>query len=92
MALDRYLELRKLEILKKEVEFSTNIQLKTMPHQLINENRFKKKQEKRNKRRSAILIIVSNKIEAKQLLANGFCFGGAMKKLEKYWKADSGSV
>ena len=33
------------------------------------------------------MITVSNEIEAKRLLANGLCFGGAVKKVEKYWEA-----
>ena len=36
--LDRYLGSEKLEFLKREVEFLTGIQLKTMPRWLISEN------------------------------------------------------
>ena len=43
-------------------------------------------------RGSTIVIIVNNKIEAKWLLANGLCFGGAVKKVEKYWDAGPGLV
>ena len=42
MSLDRYLGERKMELLKQEVESSTGIQLKTLPHWLINENRLRK--------------------------------------------------
>ena len=90
MSLDRYLGSGKLELLKREVESSTGIQLKTMPRWLISEDRLKEQQEKGSKRGSAIVITVSNEIEAKRLLANGLCFGGAVKKVEKYWEAGPG--
>lgn len=92
MALDRYLGSGKLELLKREVESSTGIQLKTMPRWLISENRLKEEQKKGSKTGSAIVITVSNEIEAKRLLANGLRFGGAVKKVEKYWEAGPGSV
>ena len=92
MSLDRYLGPGKLELLKKEVESSTGIQLKTMPRWLISEDRLKEQQEKGSKRGSAIVITVSNKIEAKWLLTNGFRFEGAVKKVEKYWEAGPGYV
>lgn len=83
MSLDIYLKSGKFEILKREIESLTGIQLKTMLRWLISEDHLKKQQKKRSKRRSTILITVSNKIEAKQLLANGFCFRGTVKKIEK---------
>lgn len=46
----------------------------------------------RRKRRSAIVITVSNKIEVKWLLANGLCFEEVVKKEEKYWEAGPGLV
>lgn len=39
-----------------------------------------------------MVITVGKKIEAKRLLANGFCFGQTIKKVEKYRKAGQGSV
>ena len=45
MSLDRYLGEGKMELLKREVESSTGIQLKTLPHWLINENRLREQQE-----------------------------------------------
>ncbi len=92
MSLDRYLGSGKLELLKREVESSTGIQLKTMPRWLISEDRLKEQQEKGSKRGSAIVLTVSNEIEAKRLLANGLRFGGTVKKVEKYWEAGPGSV
>lgn len=50
----------------------------------MSENRLKEQQEKRSKKRSAIVIIISNKIEVKWLLANSLFFGEAIKKVEKY--------
>lgn len=46
----------------------------------------------RKKRGSAIVITVSNKIEVKQLLANGFCFEEVVKKEERYQEAGPGLV
>lgn len=92
MSLDIYLKSGKFDILKREIESLTGIQLKTMLRWLISEDRLKKQQEKRSKRRSTILITVSNKIEAKQLLANGLCFRGTVKKIEKYLETRPKSV
>lgn len=60
MLLERYLGPRKLELLRREVESSTGISLKTMPRWLINEDRLKEQQDKGGKRGSAIVITVSN--------------------------------
>ena len=92
MSLDRYLRLEKMGLLKREVESSTEILLKATLHWLINENRLQKQQKTSNKRRSAIVITVSNKNVAKQLIASGLRFGGAVKKVEKFWEAGPGSV
>lgn len=62
---------RKLKLLKREVESSTNISLKTMPHWPVNKDYFKKQQDKSNNQGSAIVITVSNEIKAKWLIANG---------------------
>ena len=84
MSLERYLGPGKLELLRREVESSTGIPLKTMPRWLINEDRLKEQQDKGNKQRSAIVITVSNEIEAKRFIASGLQFGGAIKRVEKY--------
>ena len=92
MSLERYLGPGKLELLRREVESSTGIPLKTMPRWLINEDRLKEQQDKGNKQGSAIVITVSNEIEAKRFIASGLRFGGVIKKVEKYWDAGPGSV
>ena len=92
MSLQRYLEPEKLELLRRKVESSTSILLKTMPRWLINKVRFKEQQDKGNKRGSAIVITVSNEIKAKRLIANGLQLGGAIKKVKRYWDARPGSV
>lgn len=92
MSLERYIGLRKLELLRREVKSSTVIPLKTMPCWLINEDCLKEQQDKGNKQRLAIVILVSNKIEAKRLIANGLQFGGAIKNKKKYWDAGPESV
>ena len=35
-------------------------------------------------KKSAIVSTIRIEIEVKQLLINGLCFGGAVKKVEKY--------
>ena len=92
MPLERYLGPGKLEILRREVESSTGILLKTMPRWLISEDRLQEQQETSNKRGSARVITVSSESEAKRLVASGLRFGGAVKKVEKYWDAGPGSV
>ena len=81
-----------MDILKREVESSTGIPLKATPWWLISENRLREQQENNNKRGLAIVITVSNEIEAKRIIASGLRFGGAIKKVEKYWDAGLGSV
>lgn len=63
-----------------------------MPYQLINKNRFKEQQDKDNKQKLAIVITVSNKIKAKQLIANEFQFEKAIKKEKKYQDVGPGSI
>lgn len=65
MSLERYLRPRKLKLLTRQVESPTNILLKIMPYWLINKDCLKKQQDKGNKQRSATVITVNNKIEAK---------------------------
>lgn len=81
-----------MELLKREVESSTGIPIKTIPRWLINKDRLKEQQEISNKRGSAIVITGSGENEAKRLMASGLRFGGAVKKVEKYWDAGPGSV
>ena len=92
MSLERYLGSGNMELLKREVESSTGISLKTILRWLISEDRLREQQENNNKRGSAIVITVSNETEAKRIIANGLRFGGAVKKVEKYWDAGPGSV
>ncbi len=92
MLLERYLEPGKMELLKREVESLTGIPLKATPRWLINEDRLKEQQVTSNKCGSAIVITISNENVAKQLMASGLRFGGAIKKVEKFWEAGPGSV
>ena len=68
MSLERYLEEGKIELLKQEVESSTDIQLKTLPRWLINKNRLQEQQKTGNKQGFAIVITVKGKSKARQLL------------------------
>lgn len=70
MLLKRYLRAENLELLKKEVAFSTCISLKTIPCWLINKDCLKEQQNKSNKWGLAIVITISNEIKAKRLIAN----------------------
>lgn len=92
LSLERYLGDGKMNLLKREVELSIGIQLKTLPRWLINKNRRREKQVTSNKWSSAIVITVKSKSEAKQLCSAGLCFGHVVKKVEKYWEVGPSSV
>lgn len=65
MSLERYLGEGSMELLKREVESSTGIQLKSLPRWLINKSRLREQQEA-GKRGSAIVITVKGEAEAKK--------------------------
>ena len=92
MSLERYLGDGKMDLLKREIELSNGIQLKTLPCWLIGKSRLQEKQVTRDKRGSAIVITVKSKSEAKQLCAFGLCFGYIIKKVEKYLEVWISSV
>ena len=54
---------------------------------MINKTRLKERLESENKRRSAIVIMVSNSEEALLLCSKELRFEGAIKVMEKYWEA-----
>ena len=91
MSLERYLGEGYMELLKREVESSTGIQLKSLPCWHINENRLKEQQET-GKRGSAIVITVKREAEAKKLCASGHRFGRVVRVVERYWEAGPSSV
>lgn len=74
------------------MESFTGIQLKTLLYWLISENRLKNELKAGNKRRSAIVITVKEKSEAKYLCTSGFRFEKIVKAVEKYWEARSSLV
>ncbi len=92
MSLERYLGEKKMELLKREVEPLTRIQLSALLRWLSNEDRLREQQETGNKGNSAIVITVKGESEAKQLCASGLRFGGVVRVVEKYWKAGPSSV
>ncbi len=92
MPLARYLGEGKMELLRREIESSTGIQLKTLPRWLISEAPLEERLESETGRGSAIVITVGNSAEASTLCAKGLRFGGAPKVVEKYWEAGPGSV
>lgn len=84
MSLERYLGEGKMELLKREVELSTGIQLKTLPRWLISEDRLRETQTTGSKRGSAIVITVKREAEAKKLCASGLRFGGLVRVVENF--------
>ncbi len=92
MFLERYLEEGNMGLLKREVESSTGIKLKTLPRWLIGEYRLKEQQETGTKRGSVIVITVKRESEEKQLCASGLRFVEVIRVVEKYWKARPSSL
>ncbi len=92
MLLMYYLGEGKMEVLCREIEFSTGIKLKTTPHWLISEVQLEECLETGNKRGSVIVITVGNEADVSKLFAKGLRFGGAPKVVEKYWEAGPSSV
>lgn len=87
MPLERNLGEGKMDLLRREVESATGIQLKTVPRWLISESRLREQHELSNKRGSAIVITVRSEVEAKKLCASGPRFGGVVRVVEKYWES-----
>ncbi len=84
MSLERYLSEGKMEVLTREVESSTEVELKTTPCWLIHENQLRKRQESRNYLGSSIVITVTNNSDACYLCVRGLRFGGTLKVVERY--------
>lgn len=74
MPLERYLGEGKMELLKKEVESATGIELKILSQWLLSKNQLREQQEVNNKQGSAIFFTVSGESEDKRLCASGLCF------------------
>ena len=92
MPLERYLAARSMELLKYEVEFSTDIQLKALPHWLINENCLREQQETSNIQGSVIVLTIKGDAKAKKLCESGLQFGGVVRVVERYWEVGPSSV
>lgn len=75
-----------MELLCREIESSTGIQLKTLPRWLANEAQLERL-ESGNGRESGIVITVGNSMEASRLSSKVLRFGGALKVVKKYWEA-----
>lgn len=91
MLLKQYLDEKNMGLLKHKVESSTDIQLKSSFHWLINKNWLRKQQDKR-KRGSAIVIIIQRKAKAKTLYTSGLWFGRVVRVAERYWETRPGLV
>ena len=70
MSLERHLDKRSIKLSKREVKFSTGIQLKSLPWWLIKKDRLREQQEKR-KQELVIVITVKEKAEFKKLCTLG---------------------
>ena len=92
MSLERYLGEGKMELLCREIESSTGIQLKRVSRWLITESRLEERLESGTGRGSAIVITVGTSEEATKLCSKELRFGGAKKVVEKYWEAGPSSV
>lgn len=90
--LARYLDERKMELLRRKVELSIEVQLKTSPRWLIYKSQLRERQELGNYRGSSIIIIVANNSNATYLYAKRLRFGKTLKGVERYWEAGPGSV
>lgn len=90
--LARYLNERKIELLRRKVELSIEVQLKTSPCWLIYKSQLRERQELGNYRGSSIIIIVANNSDTTYLCAKRLRFGGTLKGVERYWEAVPGSV
>lgn len=86
MLLERHLGKGSMKLLKRNVEFSIGIELKTLLCWLINKNRLREQQETR-KRRSVIIIIIKRNVKVKKLCASGLCLWEVIWFVESYWKA-----
>lgn len=80
-----------MELLCREIESSTGIQLKTLPRRLANEAQLERL-ESGNGRESGIVITVGNSMEASRLSSKVLRFGGALKVVKKNWEAEPSSV
>lgn len=74
MPLERYLGEGKMELLKKEVESATGIELKILSQWLLSKNQLREQQEVNNKQGCAMVFTVSGESEDKRLCASGLCF------------------
>lgn len=72
-----------MEILCREIESSTGIQLKMLPRWLINETQLEERLKSENGRGSAIVITVGNSVETSKLCSKGLKVGEALKVVEK---------
>ena len=84
MLLAKYLEEGKMELLCREIESSTGIQLKMVFCWLISESQLEKRLESGTERRSAIVITVGTSKKAAKLCFKGLRFKEALKVVEKY--------
>lgn len=92
MPLKRYLSIGNIELLKREVKFSTGIQLKALFCWLINKNCLRKQQETDNKWKLAIVIIIKGDAKAKKLCISDLRFRKVIRVVERYWEAESSSI
>ena len=74
----------KMELLCREIESSKEIWVKTTPQWLINKAQLEEYLKSGDRRGSAIVITVGNKVKVSKLCAKSLRFEGAPKVVEKY--------
>lgn len=78
-------------LLKRKVESSTGIQLKSLPRWLINEDQLREQQHD-GKKGSATVFKIKGQTEAKHLYVSGLRFGAITRVAERYWEPEPSSV
>lgn len=92
MPLGRYLSEEKMELLRREVELSIGVQLKTPLYWLIHESQLRERQELENYHGSFIVITIANNSNATYLCVKRLRTGEMLKVIERYYEAEPGSV
>ena len=81
-----------MKLLKREVELSIRIKLKTISCWLIHKRWLREKLESGNNWSSAIFIMVLNRSKASYLYTKDLRFEGGLKIVEKFWEFGPGFV
>ena len=75
-----------IELLQREIETSTDIQLKAKPRWLISKAKIEERASSGGKANSTIVITVGSEKEAKRLCAQCLKLGKGARPVEKFWE------